>query len=1023
MKKSLLFTIVMALLCLFGNVKAQTETTANSNGVLEFTYPSTTNVLVWTGAGADNNWTTAANWMDGTKTPLRNWNNHNVPTCDIYIPENANGKYPVLNSTAACNRIYLESGAMLGNQFYLTATNGWYTDIVIPTNCWVLLSSPLKNTYTGDFFTATQGGKYSDAWSGSEYAGTDGQNGNNRSFPSSIYQRLFSSYVTIDYLSPYTCYYYETAWSTPTNALARQYQIAEGYQVLARDLNNTPSADFHFPSATDTYYFYNTRGVAQQNYSATVSHTESNRPAYSSNEIRPIITRETPGSSDVPPMFAVGNPSFAKLNIAEFLKENAIGGNITPYLYKHNEGNISNIIGSETIYYYDLTGNNLFQINATADDFHMPTTTNRTDATGAVIERNRGFRVMAGKAEVKCIEPDLLGIYSCEATAATVEYYANSRNRNNSDLYGNANASVMTISTGATPNEVFISNFAGWANVKGTINTEDKTITINGGQEASMITDRAMWGSSGWNCSGSQALYLMGCSDENLSYSSDMLTLSEGAWVATRRTKYAINVSASTPVVLSYNIDRNGSVTFQIENKFALYPANNNHYYLLGNLSSDLQYMTSWICFEDLHGTKSKTYGSSQFINTNIFGTYQYTINGRSSWTVAADNSNHSFTITPIAGKYDIVEITGFYPNTPDTKINGKIESTGNSYKLIIPGGQRVYESGDITNDYFMYDEDLHDIEMTLNADGSLSLSKSIMVTRLNSKIKSWNLFDWSTVSGYKTTTTITKTGSWDGQITDPTQILVGTNKNSISLYFNQNMFTVEPNTTNSQAPRLTAAQGSTAASINASYDNHTINTMILRGQKAMNCYNPAEDAALVDNDDEAFSISTVAGSYRCVVNAINDTTRCQIVLTGVNGDVDLVFDNLAALGENVRLFDANDSTYTPLNGNHATTTVTFGVNDSPLRYSLVWDYTPIIAGNETLTAIDFTAFSPAKGEVKVMSNELLKGVRIYNAAGQLITSNNANANEVSFSNLLSGIYVIEAYTANGKATKKVDVK
>mgnify|MGYP003291026669 CR=1 FL=1 len=1038
MKKSLLFTLVMALLCLFGNVKAQTTPEAiapGNDGVLPFSFPNSTTVLVWTGEGADNNWTTAANWMDGTKYKLKNWNNHTIANCDVFIPENVDGKYPVLTSDQTCNRIYLASGAMLGNQFYLSATYGWYTDIVIPTNCWVLLSSPLTNTYTGDFFTAIQGGKYYGPWDGSLYDGVNGNSGPNRNFPSGIYQRLFSSYITIDHLGLYFCRYYESAWSSPTNVMTKNYQVAEGFQVLARDMNNTQFADFHFPSAEDTYYFYSTSGNKLTNNPQAVSHTESNRPAYNASVIRPMITRETPNDATVPPMFAVGNPAFAKLNIAEFLKENATGGNITPFLYKHNEGNINNIVGSETIYYLDLNNNTLYTVNATASDTEIPSVNNTTPANGAVIERNRGFRVMAGKAEVKCIEPDLLGVYQIDQIApAHPQYKDGDSNIQTNESLGAA-ASQMTIATGETPDEVLISNFAGWGVVKGIINTANHTITIAGGQEASMISGRGQKYSSGWSCSNRLALYTMGSNDQEIEFGelTNIETDFPGNNFSTKtiQSQVANNVSESNAITIQYTIDPiTQEVSFQTINAFAIYPRD-RHYTLQSNIYTvivvswnNLIYATPWICFNRYAGKKVFTANStsSQYINTNFFGTFRYQINDRNSWNVASNNSYHQFTISPIAGKFDVVEIKGFYPNNTTTIINGKIEANNGTYSLIIPKGQRVYESGNITNDYFIYDESQDDVIINLNSNGDFSFAKRVMVTRLNSVSKSWGLFDWTTVSGFKTSTALTKTADWSGVVTDPTQIQIGSNKNSISLYFNENMFTVG-NNTSAHAPRRTAAQGSNAASIKASYNDNDINTILLRNQTAYNGYNPAEDAALVDIDDEAFSISTVAGSFRCVVNAINDTTRCQIVLTGVNGDVDLVFDNLAALGENVRLFDANDSTFTALNGNHATVTVNFGVNDSPLRYSLVWDYTPIIAGNETLTAIDFTAFSPAKGEVKVMSNELLKGVRVYNAAGQLITSTNANANEVSFSNLLSGIYVIEAYTTNGKATKKVDVK
>lgn len=1015
MKKTLLFTIIMALLCLASPMSAQV--TPNQNGELQFTYPSAANVLVWTGNGSDNNWSTTANWMFGDRTPVSTL--ANMANCDVFIPNMPNGKYPTLNAKATCNRIYLASEAMLGNQFNLTATYGWYTDIVIPTNCWVFLSSPLADTYTGDFFTATQGGTYTGPWDGAHYNGINGNVGPNRLFPSSIYQRLFSSYVTIEY-EPYTCRYFETSWSQPTNALSRKYQTAEGFQVYAKDVNGKIKADFHFPSAESTYYFYTTSGN-QSTVSATVSHANSNQPAYNNSEIRPIVNRETTGAADVPPMFAVGNPSFAKLNIAEFLKENAIGGNTTPYLYKHNE---STSKASETIYYYNLTNSQLYVIAPNASnitDHTMPSTQGATVSGDAFIERNRGFRVMAGKAEVKCIEPDLLGVYDCNLTAGTVEYNGGTNNT----LYPETNPSTMTIATGDTPNEVIISNFAGWGLVKGIINTANHTITISGGQNASMVRGRRLAGSSGWSCDNTnQPLSLMGCYEDSFNYSTNNYNLGWG-----RNTKYVTNVNKSTPVILSYEISSDGTVSFNSENKFAIYPSNGNQYYLMTDLivgGNDLKYMTSWICFESYSGEKTQTTGTSQFINPNFFGTFQYTISNRySDWNEDNNATNIQFTISPIAGKYDIVEIKGLYPNNSTDIVNGKIErNSDNTYKLTIPAGQRIKNTTNITTDYFIYDLSKEDVVINLNAAGTqFSLAKRMMVTLINCQaINSW-LLDWSAAPGFRTTTTITKTAQWDGQTTDPTQIQIGTNKNSISLYFNANMFSVDPATTTTQAPRRAAAQGSTVATITANHDDNSINTMILRGVNAYNGFLASEDAALVDNDDEDFSISTLAGTTRVAVNAINDTTRAQIVLTGVNGDVELVFDNLEALGENVRLFDANDSTERPLNGSHDNVTVNFGVNDSPLRYSLVWDYAPIISGNETLVDLDFTVFSPAKGEVKVMSGDMMNNVRLYNAAGQLVKSIAANNNDASFSALLPGIYVVEIYTNNGRGTKKVDVK
>lgn len=922
MKKSLLFTIVMALLCLFGNVKAQTTGTGVPGS---FKCPE--DAWEWNANGTTTRWDEPLNWTAPKNgAPVVSGATEQFPgqltTNDkVYIPNtnaNKNGKYPVMDATINVSAIYLESGAMLGNQFHLNAAE-WYTDITVPTNRWILVSSPLRGTYSGDYYTTTQGGSYTGPFAPSVYDATSGYEGPNRKFPYVIYERLFSNATQIRYAA-YDIDQWDQNWANPTNALAYQFQPGEAVQILARGRGAAGETEtFHFPASDTEYYYYNSNGQITQKNGADwaetgLSREQSGKPVYNASSMNVTLTRNVPAGQTPSKLWAVGNPAFASLDIEAFLKENLRLGNTARYLYKHvaGDGSVSEAEGSDVIYYL---GSNGLVTKPILNE--QPIQPGNLTTSEPYINSNRGFKAVqgTGKAATTNYPEDLIGDYTMQLNVHPMDWHiqvwnptdhwvlfvpvgawndaqeGSSVGQNTAPRATNVSITISKHPTSA--DSVIITNFIGMSQpITAYVNTTTNKIQFKVGQVLNQFSGWSRGRERGWFGSAPDEEYgdninmvlMPARNNQQLTFTDDV-TVTEKARSNYDQadfriqTQVANNVDANTRFEFGYTID-NDNVTLTSMSAFAAYP----------NVSN-----------------------KDNYFNYYNVGT-----------TTHSSNSGYT--------------------------------------------------------------------------DGTFSL--------VNFFTSAWNCFD--SYNGSKPITT----GSTVGQASD-----------EITLLFTEKMFTTHTRAASQQSPRRSAAQ-SDMASISVTINNSTINTLITRFDNASNGYDAVEDAAVLGDFDEAkISLGTLAGTTVVAVNALNDTTRCQIVLTGVNGDVDLVFDNLDALGENVRLFDANDSTYTPLNGSHATTTVTFGVNDSPLRYSLVWDYTPIIAGNETLTAIDFTAFSPAKGEVKVMSNELLKGVRVYNAAGQLITSNNANANEVSFSNLLSGIYVIEAYTANGKATKKVDVK
>lgn len=895
MKKTLLFTIIMALLCLASPMSAQKkDITPNAQGELSF-YFDRDNVWVWNGQ-TSSAWDASSNWDFNNKVqPDRNTGTigHTTPQAGdiVCIPKLTSGHYPNIFGMT-CDKIYIAAGAMVLGQ-YGANINEWYTDVVIPTNEWVLVSFPLQGTYSGDLFTYVQGGKYTDAFVPSIYQletnggrVKNGNNGPNRVFKTSVYQRLFSTFASSRtdagyYIEPES---FESEWSTPTNALATKYQIAQGLQIYAED-EDYDNADFHFPSNETTYHYFTTAGN-EHSYTESVTRLpeENKKPAYSgTNGIMNVtVTRNLSHASsdlsDVPPTFAVGNPAFARMSIAEFLRKNFSDGNTAPYLYK-NDNEVFGLIGGD-----------LYKATPATDStyFKNPTTQN-DQPTDNYIERDRGFLVMAGDDKAKPIVPNLIGSYTMNYSDNEITWRSSASRWLGIVRYSGGgtihNLTTQTISIAPTndPNFVQINNFAGLANVRAKVthqpNSPTGTLTIETG---------TVLGNFYENDGTSHELTLQIASNtakDNKQFTS----VSDGDYsIHTLTTQKLQNISNSTKYLsINYSIGDDGVVTLTTNQTFAVYPKDGNHYY---------------------NGVLSNQYSGYNF----------------PSW---------------------------YYT----TSIN------------------------------------------TFNS-------------------TSWNFF--VNYQGTKPATDVTIFGQDDN---------VAADKEKINLTFTPEMFdapvTMPAPAPIQKGPRKTAALGSTIASVNANYNNYNVNTFIKRDNGASNGYKRSEDAALFDLNNEVFTLASLSGSQVVAINTINDTTAAQLYLTGVNGNVELVFDNLEALGENVRLFDANDSTERPLNGNHDNVTVNFGVNDSPLRYSLVWDYAPIISGNETLVDLDFTVFSPAKGEVKVMSGDMMNNVRLYNAAGQLVKSIAANSNDASFSALLPGIYVVEIYTSNGRGTKKVDVK
>lgn len=346
---------------------------------------------VWNGSRSDN-WFELDNWS------VRSDNNLLVPADtlptdndNVIIPQlNSNARYPNLTSADTIRNLYIAPRASLGGQYYLNVTESVYTDIVTPTNQWTMLSMPLKQIYSGDFYTEQQGGVVpSEVFGASHYLPTEGNFGHNRVFPYAVSQRMLGNTVLAETESDGVSQYM-SSWNQP-NALRQEYIKAEAFELYVPAAGST--ASFRMPSAEKTYSYYGSNGYAL-GATETLDRSLSGRFMYDDVNGDMLVQYENTSSTAMP-VYAVGNPSFAHLSIEGFLLENAAHPyvterNIAPYVYA-NLDNELNSDGEQLTMLYYLDENQALQ---TVQPF-LSGQFNHHTMVSPFVAPTRGFRVIS----------------------------------------------------------------------------------------------------------------------------------------------------------------------------------------------------------------------------------------------------------------------------------------------------------------------------------------------------------------------------------------------------------------------------------------------------------------------------------------------------------------------------------------------------------------------------------------------------------------------------------------------------
>lgn len=483
---------------------------------------SANTVFTWTGAAGTSNWKTPGNWSKSGDATTATYPQNN--THDVIIPASKTDAvinvYPELSETTTVHDIFFElvlmddivttNSARLGKQHLLVYNKAYY-DLTIKANRYVRVASPLKNTYAGDYYAkhqTTTPAAWGEHFLFSTYTATEGSefvetsNGvstavNRAVRPTycSFYDknlRIVTAYDEYNFVNEF-----RSKWATPTNLLEIPIETASCFDVWVDNgaaVNSSEKDGYvtlHFPSSNSTYAYYDVNG----NLSATRSNAQTPRTAdagkFELNQETLKVKLEHKGTNS--PMYAVGNPGFAYLQIQSFLSVNNAAKHLVPYIYTHVEELGKR--GSEKIYYLHKDPNSgvetLYRINdvykQTTED-QLPNKPNpltneiATNKREGYLNPAEGFRLIGGKTAYTCNEPRLVGIYSTGtfkyAQQVVDKYYNGTTKKTDYNTTGkeipmlqnptvNVSYSITTVPN--HPDQVRINNFLGRGSVVATI--------------------------------------------------------------------------------------------------------------------------------------------------------------------------------------------------------------------------------------------------------------------------------------------------------------------------------------------------------------------------------------------------------------------------------------------------------------------------------------------------------------------------------------------------------------------------
>ena len=991
----------------------------------------------WTG-NASSDWNNPGNWDTNT-----------VPDddTDVIIPAGRT-RYPECTADSKCHYIYIASGARLGNQHLLSYEKA-FVDVSIPTNRYVRITPPLKETYSGDFFTKEQGGKWDDEFTAASYEPTEGvgPDSKNRVYPGATYQRVFSE------TSEQRGNYGETAvstftsgWADPKNALNTEYKALQGLEVWV-DNDQKGTATFRFPSEETEYLYFDQHGKAQSFGETTARSAESGKFVWdkTSHPDGNITLNYWRAAGSDAAIFCIGNPAMAYLDLHQFFAGNT--ENITPFVFLHNEE--FNNVGTETILYYHKEGSThvLHQVNSVnLNPVELPTGTGGALADNSplrYIKPTQGFGVIAGGTVLHAVEPRLIG-------STTITYSEVRDVKKDGNSYKESANLSTTISIALDPSDPYkveLSNLVQLGNVEAIINPEQGTITIPNGTPIRYIDES--WNPNDEN----KTLYIYGCKDKEASLSGEYIQyfFEEGVWFSSDHTytaKYATNLGGAD-VVFKYKKNPDGSIEIEQQNAFVVYTDDMYEAIIKGE-TPNLYHKSkddclAWYVYESISSTKNNSLGDA-FILPEAEGVYESIVESNINVGGINPGTYGNIILQHINGTKDQVIISGLYPGETSNVI-GTISKNGSTYTLTIPKGQIVKQTdkNDPSKNWHLYyekDNRAYDIVLTWDQTNKKWYGKNESGGRGQISQQNSNPSNSSpgfylgklTEDGWLTDKyqfSLTRTRDLDsntGGNSIENEITISQNKNFLALNFTPGMFVVNPEINPSATPqrrKVQAKEASSLITITAQGEEYSGSTLLVKSEKGRAGYSNREDAPLSDISEQRFCMASLAGEQVVGVNVFNETDIIPLYIQGEAQKLTLSFGNIEALGWEAELYDAVEESSTGISKGECKIEIQLH-GDQPAGRFFIRKKSGVNTPGEA-TSMEKEkewapqAWSPTKGTIVIMSQaaDMQAEVMVTNVAGQSVVYEKASSIH-TLRNLLPGVYVVQLRIGNSYWNKKV---
>lgn len=306
----------------------------------------------WSPKGNSADWNVWENWTNGV--PVIGCTDVVIPGHSIAFPvlkpyEGSDEEKPAdFNS---CEGLHFEVDAeMLGAQ-HLNYKKAW-VELELSLDRYYMLSAPLKEMYTGDFFVPKE--MYG-TQSNPDFTDLNETTSPAYRFGPRVYQRLWECSAPV--VNPVntngatdagkrnaSVQVDETRWTPPFNALAQRYKKGMGFSLKAgkEDLPVT-KVRFRFPKEHTQYFYYNDEGLETDLYE-TLDRTDNGR-LFTDQITWPLVLNYTLEAESN--TFLIGNPFMAHINIKKFLQENSSVTSVK--VYDGNAANSQILCGGELL--------------------------------------------------------------------------------------------------------------------------------------------------------------------------------------------------------------------------------------------------------------------------------------------------------------------------------------------------------------------------------------------------------------------------------------------------------------------------------------------------------------------------------------------------------------------------------------------------------------------------------------------------------------------------------------------------